>query len=639
MSKPVIVVIAYNREKSLRRLLDSLDQAHFSVDEITLHISIDASDNPKVHEVAADFEWRYGEKVVVLQPENLGLKKHVFLCGGLTERYESIIVLEDDVVVAPGFYDFAQKGLNFYSQYNTIAGVSLFTYSFEENNFFPFQPIHDDSDVHFIQVASSWGQAWTSTQWSQFISWSNENPTGKEDLLPQYIKNWGRDSWKKLFISYMIDTNRYFVFPNSSYSTNFEDFGTNASHTGWFQVQLNLGTATPRFQSIDDSKSVYDVYFEIIPSALKRIVPQLAAYDFEVDLYGKKPLTSITSDFLLTTRKGRSPVKTFGSSMKPLVQNVIFNVQGSGISLIEKSNINNAVAPHHFMALSKGMLYLRQHFTAYSGHQNQVTVVIPATNADLLQITINELRKDRFYEVTVLIACNAALAKEFESLEGIMCCSLKWVHCESKDLNDLLAVGFDAVSTDYLSWVQAGMLIDLEKFERISKIFSGMAQVNFVRGIDERLNEKNYLTFNSAPYRWSPQTAYSRAEMSGAVSSELMVWRKSLHVEIKATLRNDFSNLFIELLKVTPLYVLVDQIGERNGIKSLHALSENDCRELLADAKFQAKKGGLLLMRPIFKFWFDRNVRFFRLFYKEMERLPLVIRYDFKHDNYFLDNF
>ena len=70
-------------------------------------------------------------------------------------------MLEDDLIVAPGFYHYAQRANEFYTDDDKVAGVSLFTYPVEEIKFYPFQPIQDDSDVHVIQVASSWGKSWT----------------------------------------------------------------------------------------------------------------------------------------------------------------------------------------------------------------------------------------------------------------------------------------------------------------------------------------------------------------------------------------------------------------------------------------------------------------------------------------------
>ena len=194
MTEPAIVVIAYNRVVPLKRLLNSLSKAVYPSANITLHISIDASNIPAVAAVAENFEWKHGQKIVEVKKERRGLLRHVLECGDLTAEYDAIVVLEDDLIVSPGFYCFGQEANSFYHQDEQIAGVSLFTYPVEENNFYPFDPIQDDSDVHFIQVASSWGQSWNKEQWSKFKNWLAENPTGKPELLPNYIQQWGSNS-------------------------------------------------------------------------------------------------------------------------------------------------------------------------------------------------------------------------------------------------------------------------------------------------------------------------------------------------------------------------------------------------------------------------------------------------------------
>lgn len=640
MIEPTIVVIAYNRKKPLLRLLKSLANAHYPSSTITLHISIDGSSMSNEIEKAANaFEWKYGNKIVDVKQENQGLLKHVLSCGELTERYESIIMLEDDLIVAPGFYNYAQSANDFYSDEQEVAGVSLFTYPVEENNFYPFQPIHDDSDVHFIQVASSWGQSWTKAQWSKFKTWLIENPQGKENLLPDYILKWGSNSWKKLFVNYLIDTDRYFVFPTTSYSSNFEEEGTHASQTGLFQVPMKLGISNPRLKKWHNSNAIYDVYFELIPSACKRILPQFETVDFDVDLFGTKPVSRIKSDYMLTIRRGENPEKRYGANMQSLIHNVIFEIEGSDIFLIHKSNLLEQDEPDRFLKLSNSKEKLRQNKRVFSLIQQQVTIVIPAIDEKKLQQTFDQLYKDRFYNVTILISCPFKVSEKFKHLEDTACCSVNWVHSESSDLNQLLFEGFNACKTDYVGWAQAGMSIDLKKFEKVSTIFSGMKQVNFLRGIDEEVNEENYFTKNSARSRTTPYLAYYHARGYRETSTELMVWRRAMLDEIKQNLNENYSNLFIELLKATPLYVLVDKIGSLNGIEPLHSMSKQEVRKSLSNSNFRRNGFIRLINHPYFHPGFYCNFPFIRFFYKELGQFPMVIRYDFKNDSYFLDNY
>ena len=70
--KPVIVVVAYNRTGSLRRLLNSIDKAYYEWSDIPLVISIDKSDNREVKTMAEQFEWKHGTKDAPPDPKAAG---------------------------------------------------------------------------------------------------------------------------------------------------------------------------------------------------------------------------------------------------------------------------------------------------------------------------------------------------------------------------------------------------------------------------------------------------------------------------------------------------------------------------------------------------------------------------------------
>jgi hypothetical protein len=178
MSTPAIVVVAYNRPKSLERILHSIQQAHFSNNSVPLIISIDKSGSDDVFEVARNFQWKHGVKKIIQHPQNLGLKEHILSCGDLTETYDEIILLEDDLFVSPYFYEYATKALGFYSNEEKIGGISLYSYDMAENGFYPFYPVNDNSDVYFVQIAASWGQAWNKKQWGDFRRWFEKNRPG-----------------------------------------------------------------------------------------------------------------------------------------------------------------------------------------------------------------------------------------------------------------------------------------------------------------------------------------------------------------------------------------------------------------------------------------------------------------------------
>ena len=163
---PAIVAIGFNRPLALKRLLYTIAKANYPADvSIALVISIDKGDNSEVLDVAKDFVWQRGEKIVIEQVENLGLRRHVISCGDLTEKYKTVIILEDDLLVSPEFYHYTLEAVNYYQNSLEIAGISLYAYDFNEYAETKFVPLEDGYDNYFIQTASSWGQVWTRQQW------------------------------------------------------------------------------------------------------------------------------------------------------------------------------------------------------------------------------------------------------------------------------------------------------------------------------------------------------------------------------------------------------------------------------------------------------------------------------------------
>ena len=125
MIQPAIVIVTYNRELSLKRLLESIKNAKYTEKNITLIISIDYSNKQSViKNIAEEFEWPYGNKIIRTYKENQGLKKHVLSCGDLTDEYEGVIILEDDLYVAEDYYSYAKAALNFYENNEKIAGIA-----------------------------------------------------------------------------------------------------------------------------------------------------------------------------------------------------------------------------------------------------------------------------------------------------------------------------------------------------------------------------------------------------------------------------------------------------------------------------------------------------------------------------------
>ncbi|MBW1819508.1 MAG: hypothetical protein JRJ60_20400, partial [Deltaproteobacteria bacterium] len=341
---PAIVVVAYNREGSLKRLLGSLIKARYA-DRADLIVSMDKSDNAAVYETAEAFDWPHGEKRLIRNTERLGLRRHIMACGDLTDLYGSVIILEDDTFAAPDFYRFASAALSRYRSDDRVAGIALYAMRYNETARQGFTPFIDHADVFFMQLPCSWGQCWTKAQWGGFKGWINEKGAKRSFAdfdLPDNIRRWPETSWKKAFAAYMVEKDLYFVYPRASLTTNFEEAGVHHQRDyGKLQVPLQWGRDDFKFKSPDESLALYDAYHEMIPSKLSRLAADLSVYDFEVDLYGQKDIGKVKKEYILTSKKARKAIKTFGKKLKPIELNMACDIAGSDIVLAKTSDCLN----------------------------------------------------------------------------------------------------------------------------------------------------------------------------------------------------------------------------------------------------------------------------------------------------------
>ena len=342
METLAIVVIAYNREKSLVRLLDSLTNAYYPEDiDVPLIISVDKSDNDAVGKIAKDYVWEHGDKTVQLHEENLGLRKHVLLCGDIVNQYDGIIVLEDDLFVSPSFYMYAIEALDYARGEKRIGGISLYNHCMNVHVREPFLAIDDGYDNYYFQFASSWGQAYRREQWEAFREWYKENEDKPVEAanVPANVSSWSDKSWLKYYIKYLIDTDRYFLYPRISYTTNFSDEGTHATEGGNdLQVPL-AGMRKYRqfdfhFSSLEESRAVYDAFFENM--RLGNRFPEATDGKVTVDLYGYKA-EEIYDRYVLSCKPLPYRIlQSYGRCLRPIDANIDFKIEGKDFFLYDK---------------------------------------------------------------------------------------------------------------------------------------------------------------------------------------------------------------------------------------------------------------------------------------------------------------
>lgn len=338
MIKPAIVAVGYNRPESMKRLLDSIGNAHYDYNDITLIISIDECDKSnEVETIARKMIWKYGCKEIRRFPVRQGLRKHIIQCGDLSEKYGAVIILEDDLYVSPDFYSYVCQAQSFYDNNDRIAGISLYSNSVNVFSHDRFVPVNNGYDNYFGQYIITWGESWTFKQWSKYKTWYLEHEDNLPKInyeMPQEISTWTR-SWGKYFISYMVEKDLFYVMPYTALTTNFSEQGEHkkgSSYETAYQVPIMMGHKKYTFAEFENGIK-YDSFFERIMD--DELAPGVSSKDVCFDLYGTR-IKALNKKYLLTCKKYPfHVVKTFGLRMRPIDLNVQNNIEGDGITLYE----------------------------------------------------------------------------------------------------------------------------------------------------------------------------------------------------------------------------------------------------------------------------------------------------------------
>jgi hypothetical protein len=328
-----IVAVGYNRLNSITRLLDSLTKASYDCENVPLIISIDASGNQELYDKVNKFEWPYGDLYVNIQSERLGLKQHIFSCMDMSRHFRAVIILEDDIYVAPQFYNYTLAALAAYEHDSKVCGIAL--YSIARNGYvgLPFTPMHNGSDVYLHQDVCTWGECLTYSMWHPFRQWleANESRTYEEIEMPLEIKQWKR-AWSKYYYAYMLEHNKAFVTPYISYTTNFSDSGEHGDMTNVAQVPIQWGERREYSMQSSEHLVAYDAYYNNVALyAALGLKPE----ELTLDLYGNNDFY-LSRRYVLTTRALPFKIeKEFNLSFYPIEVNVLQNVAGQGIRLYD----------------------------------------------------------------------------------------------------------------------------------------------------------------------------------------------------------------------------------------------------------------------------------------------------------------
>lgn len=167
-----VLLFTYNRLSHTQRCVEALQKNHLS-SESELFIYSDAAKDTtqqeSVKEVRNYIHTIQGFKniTIIERDENWGLARNII--DGVTtqvNRYGKVIVLEDDLVVAPYFLQFMNEALETYKDEPKVGHIQGCDFTQD-----PSLP-----DTFLIKFTGSWGWATWDRAWKHF------NPNGKELL-------------------------------------------------------------------------------------------------------------------------------------------------------------------------------------------------------------------------------------------------------------------------------------------------------------------------------------------------------------------------------------------------------------------------------------------------------------------------
>ncbi|MBD5366532.1 MAG: hypothetical protein HDR82_05925 [Bacteroides sp.] len=257
MNKAPIVIFAFNRPDSLSRLIQSLkNNVGFENRETYIYIDgpRNCNDKPKINEVYSIAQ-SFSDNVYKSDKNN-GLGPSII--NGVTQvlkKYDKAIVLEDDLVLMPGFLNYMDAALDKYEHNNNIFSICGYGLKIK-------CPIDYQGDVYLSNRASSWGWAtwrdrWNSVDW-EVRDWEelkkrpelkkafNQGGSDMYGMLKGYMEGRNR-SWAIRFCYSQHKQNKYSVHPFNSLVAN-EGYGLDATNCNQkysrFKVDLSVNSTT-----------------------------------------------------------------------------------------------------------------------------------------------------------------------------------------------------------------------------------------------------------------------------------------------------------------------------------------------------------------------------------------------------------
>jgi len=264
-----IIVLTYNRPRSLHRLLRSLEDSHYNFPKnnpnwnVVLEIRVDGGGGDEgrlVQNVARNFKFSHGIKSVIVSDSNRGIMDAWKHAWSWRDR-ELFIIIEDDVEMSPWWYRALVNMWTKYGDREYIAGIGLQNqqYITTEDKHYNISGEVSDS-VYFYELPCSIGSSPHPCHWTKMIHQYGHNFGNCPDNMACRDQVW--ESW---FLKYHQENVLYTL-----YAANQDAFAVDHRESGYHHRQsigpdsaiISSWRQEREFHHLPDSPPLLDLWLK-----------------------------------------------------------------------------------------------------------------------------------------------------------------------------------------------------------------------------------------------------------------------------------------------------------------------------------------------------------------------------------------
>lgn len=256
-----LIIFTYNRLDTLELTIKNLQQ-NILADKTNVFIFSDYAGKEKdiesVNKLRNFIHSIDGFKSITIieREENYGLAKNII--EGVTNiinKYEKVIVLEDDLLTSKNFLSYMNQALEFYKNDEKISSISGFSW-----NLYSLKYLKEDTFLAYRP--SSWGWATWKKKWEN-IDWELKDfdtfikdkkatkvfNLGGMDMtrMLKHFKEGKNNSWAIRYSYNIFKQNKYCIYPRISKIQNI-GFGSNSTHCSGEHIHKTI---------LDDSENTH----------------------------------------------------------------------------------------------------------------------------------------------------------------------------------------------------------------------------------------------------------------------------------------------------------------------------------------------------------------------------------------------